>query len=183
MLGCEPGALFHLGDNEAADREAPEALGIPCAHLVQFDDQARMRLRLEGSVGAMIDPAVRVSLPAYQPHRALVSLRTDGDDAHALGHDVLGPVLTGYARWLASEAAAIAGRDGKPAHLLFLLRDGHLPAQVHHALFPAAKAATVEISRFTATAASFVDRAAVGADLPIPLAKARHHLVLRPQRQ
>jgi len=178
-LGCAPATIFHLGDNEAADREAPEALGIPCAHLVQFDDQARMRLRLEGSASAMIDPRVRIAVPAYQPHRALVSLRADGDDARLLGHDVLGPILTGYARWLADEAAAIEARDGQAPHLLFLLRDGHLPGDVHRVLFPGAKAAAVEISRFTATAASFVDRDAVRAYLNAQLDIARTDVVAR----
>ena len=158
---------------------APEKLGIPCAHLLQFDDQAQIRLRLEGAASAMIDSRVRVSAPAYQPHRALVSLRPDGDDTHLLGHDVLGPILTGYARWLADQAAAIAARDGKPAHLLFLLRDGHLPGAVHRALFPAADAAAVEISRFTATAASFTDRDAVRAWLSAQLDTSRTDVVLR----
>lgn len=178
-LGCVPGAVFHLGDNQAADQEAPAALGIPCAHLVQFDDQAATRLRLEGAASAMIDPRVRVSVPAYQPHRALLSLRADGDPASALGHDVLGPVLTGYCRWLADEAKAIAARDGRPAHLLFLLRDGHLPAQVHRALFPDAAAASVEISRFTATAASFVDADAVRGWLNAQLDNSRNDVVAR----
>lgn len=178
-LGCAPTAIFHLGDNEIADQVAPSALGIPCAHLVQFDDQARARLRLEGSVSAMIDPAVRVTVPAFQPHRALVSLRGEGDDAHALGHDVLGPLLTGYCRWLADEVATIAERDGKAPHLLFLLRDGHLPAQVHRTLFPDAGSAQVEISRFTSTAASFIDRDAVRAWLNSQLDIARNDVVAR----
>ncbi len=178
-LGCAPTALFHLGDNRVADQDAPEELGIPCAHLVQFDHQAETRLRLEGAASAMIDPRVRVSLPAYQPHRALVSLRADDDAAHGLGHDVLGPVLTGYCRWLADEATAIAARDGRPAHLLFLLRDGYLPAQVHEKLFPDAAAASVEISRFTATAASFVDRDAVRAWLNAQLDTSRNDVIVR----
>lgn len=178
-LGCAPDAIFHLGDNKAADQTAPEALGIPCAHLVQFDAQAEMRLRLEGAASAMIDPRVRVTTPAYQPHRALVSLRDDEDASHALGHDVLGPVLTGYSRWLADEAAAIAARDGKPSHLLFLLRDGHLPAQVHKVLFPGAAAAAVEISRFTATAASFLDRDTVRDWIRAQLDNSRNDVVAR----
>lgn len=178
-LACPPTALFHLGDNEVADRESPEALGIPCAHLVQFDDQARMRLRLEGSVSAMIDPRVRISAPAYQPHRALVSLRSDSEDAYALGYDVLGPLLTGYCQWLADESAAIAARDGKSPHLLFLLRDGHLPAEVHRTLFPNASSSLVEISRFTSTAAGFTDREAVRAWLNNQLDIARNDVVAK----
>ena len=178
-LDAEPRTLFHLGDNKEADQTAPEELGIPCAHLIQFDAQAQMRLRLEGSASAMVDPRVRVTVPAYQPHRALVSLRADDEATHALGHDVLGPILTGYSRWLAAEAEAIAARDGRPAHLLFLLRDGYLPGQVHQALFPDAAAASVEISRFTATAASFTDREAVRAWLNAQLGTSRTDVVAR----
>ncbi|MFT3977665.1 MAG: hydrolase [Sphingomonas bacterium] len=178
-LGCTPSALFHLGDNETADRKAPEALGIPCAHLVQFEDEVQTRLRLEVAAGRMIDPALRVSAPAFQPWRPIFSLRPPAGPAHVLGHDTLGPVMAGFCRWLAGEARMIAARDGRAPKLLFMLRDGHLPSRVHRALFPEAEAATVEISRFTATAAGFTDRAAVRDYLNGQLDTGRSDIVLR----
>jgi FMN phosphatase YigB (HAD superfamily) len=164
-LGAEPGEVLHLGDNYVADQVAPAELGIHTAHLVQFDEQAKARLRLEAASAAIVDPAVRVSRPAFQPHRPAVSLRAEGSADHALGHDVLGPMLLAYARWLHDEQQAITARTGRKTHLLFLLRDGFLPAEVYEAIFPAAGAQRIEISRQTAARAGLIDAKAVHARL------------------
>ena len=164
-LETAPDTLVHLGDNLVADQVAPAALGIPCAHLVQFDEGAKERLRLEAAAAAILDPAVRVTKPAFQPHRPAVALRAEQETDHALGHDVLGPLLFSYARWLRDEQQAIAARTGRRTHLLFLLRDGFLPAEVFDALCPESDAARVEISRHTAARASLTDADAVRARL------------------
>ncbi|MBA2918963.1 hydrolase [Sphingomonas sp. MAH-20] len=164
-LGAAPGELLHVGDNPVADQVAPSELGINTVHLLQFDDAARARLRLEAAASAMIQPDVRVTRPAWQPHRPLVSLREESDPAFALGHDVLGPLLQTYAHWLREERRAIAERSGRRTHLLFLLRDGFLPGRVFEELFADEPARLVEISRHTAAGASLVDEAAVRARL------------------
>ena len=160
-LGAAPDALLHIGDNYVADQETPGELGINTVHLLQFDDIAKTRLRLEAAVSAVIHPAVRVARPAFQPHRPAVSMRTEDDPAFALGHDVLGPLLRAYAQWLRAEQDAVAERTGRKTHLLFLLRDGFLPAEVFGAMFPDALASRVEISRQTAASAGMVDEDAV----------------------
>lgn len=164
-LGASPAQVLHLGDNHVADQVAPAELGIHTAHLIQFDEQAKARLRLEAGAAAILDPAVRVTRPAFQPHRPVVSLRADEDAVAALGHDVLGPVLLAYAQWLRAERQAIAARTGRKTHLLFLMRDGHLPAEVFDALYPEDAAQRVEVSRQTAAKASLIDEAAVRARL------------------
>ncbi len=160
-LGAAPGEVLHLGDNHVADQIAPAELGIHTAHLVQFDEQAKARLRLEAAAGAIADPAARVTRPVFQPHRPAVSLRGDDAADAALGHDVLGPLLLAYAQWLQAERAAIAARTERKTHLLFLLRDGFLPGEVFDALYPEAGAQRVEISRQTAAKAGLLDEAAV----------------------
>lgn len=165
QLGAKPGEIFHVGDNRIADQIAPAALGISSAHFRQFDEVAAQRLRLEAVAASMIDGRVRDDRPALQPHRPLISLRSEKDPAHALGHDVLGPVLTGFAEWVRAEADALEAQSGKPVHLLFLLRDGHLPHRIYRSLFDDPRAKTVEISRLTAARASFVDEAAIHAHL------------------
>jgi hypothetical protein len=58
----------------------------------------------------------------------------------------------------------MAERAGKEVKLLFLLRDGHLPHRVFEAAFGSEfKTAALEVSRFTARCASFVDRESVHA--------------------
>jgi FMN phosphatase YigB (HAD superfamily) len=159
-LGVTPSAILHVGDNKNADQKAPSLLGLCTAHLRQFDPACEQRLRLEAAAAAILDPSVRVSSPAYQPHRPALSLRDEQEPVWALGHDVLGPIFHAFAAWVRSEAEEMAERTGKPTKLLFLLRDGHLPKRVFDVAFGGATGA-VELSRFTARRAGFTDEAAV----------------------
>src|SRR5690606_32544665 len=127
----------------------PAAIGVNAVHFRQFDAAAEQRLRLEAGAMSVLDAAVRSTIPACQPHRAAVSLRAEADAAWALGHDVLGPVLHGFAGWLRDEAEELAARAGRPVKTIFLLRDGHLPKRVFDAA-TGGDAPCAEISRFTA---------------------------------
>lgn len=162
-LGVSPAAILHCGDNPAADVAAPEKLGIHCCHLEQFEPETDQRLRLEASAACLVDPTTRVTVPAYQPHRQRIALREADDAATMLGHDVLGPIFHSFAGWIKDEAAAQEARTGKPTKLLFLLRDGYLPAQAYLARYPqdADRVAMVEISRLTAAKAGMTDARAI----------------------
>jgi hypothetical protein len=94
-----------------------------------------------------------------------VSLRSDDDPAYALGYDVLGPLLCAYVRWLHTEQEALAESTGRKTHLLFLLRDGFLPAEVFEAVHSGNATQRVEISRQTAARAGLIDENAVRARL------------------
>lgn len=154
-LGLPPHAIVHAGDNQKADQIAPSALGIHGVHFRQFDTAAEQRFRLEAATAVILDPAARTTRPVLQPHRAPISLRPEGDAAWTLGHDVLGPIMHGFARWIEAEAAAL----GDP-RIVFLLRDGHLPQRVFEAMTGRTTAAAA-ISRFTARRAGFADAAAI----------------------
>jgi len=154
-LRVPPQAILHLGDNPHADFEAPTALGIHAVHFRQFDPSAEQRLRLEAAAAVILDPAARNTRPVLQPHRAPISLRPDDDEAWALGHDVLGPVMHAFAGWIEAEAAALGN-----AKIVFLLRDGHLPQRVYEARTGRAEVAG-EISRFTARRASFANATSI----------------------
>jgi FMN phosphatase YigB (HAD superfamily) len=162
-LGASPSTILHCGDNPVADVEAPEKLGIPCCRLWQFDEETDQRLRLEASAACLVDPGTRIDTPAYQPHRQRIALRQNDDAAYRLGHDVMGPIFHSFAGWLHEEAAAQEARTGKPTKLLFLLRDGYLPAETYLARYPEAadRVAQVEISRLTAARAGLSDKAAI----------------------
>lgn len=159
----QPDSVAHVGDNQVADQQAPAALGIHTVHIQQFEPSTAQRLRLETVAATLLDPATRHTLPALQPHRPSVALRKEADAAYVLGHDVLGPILHGYAGWLEEEARALEASVGKPVRILFLLRDGYLPHRVFRAMFPAMadRCVPVELSRYTATAASFTSADAV----------------------
>lgn len=160
-LDVAPGSILHLGDNRIADQVAPATLGIGTAHFRQFDPEVEQRLRHEATAATMVEPASRVTVPVYQPHRPALALRPDLDPALALGHDVLGPVFHAFAGWVKAEADAMAARIGQPVRPVFLLRDGHLPRAVFDALYPDCGSAAVEISRFAAAAARLTDHAAL----------------------
>jgi FMN phosphatase YigB (HAD superfamily) len=160
-LKAAPELVFHIGDNPVADQAAPTQLGIATAHLRQFDEDCARRLRFEASAAAMIDPSIRNRAPAYAPHRAVLSLHGEADPVRALGHDVLGPVMHAFAAWVEAERREMAAKLGRPVKLLFLMRDGHLPLEVHRTLFGDDNAEPIELSRFTARRASFTDADAV----------------------
>lgn len=160
-LGARPDQVLHVGDNRAADFEAPLAKGMHAAHFLQFDEAAEQRLRMEAAAAAFVDPATRVSRPVHQFHRAALALRRSDDPLDRLGHDVLGPALHAFALWLKDEIDALAARDGKRVRPLFLMRDGYLPLKCFETLFPEIGAVPVEISRVAAARASLTDKTAL----------------------
>lgn len=159
ILDVQANAILHVGDNLHADQEAPSALGLHTVHIRQFEDTVEQRLRLEVTAATVMESETRSTIPAYQPHRAQIAMRRESDPAFALGHDILGPVMHGFAEWLRAEAEALSAKAGKPVKLLFLLRDGYLPHLAFLERFPEwqDRCIAVELSRFVATAASFTD--------------------------
>ncbi|KQX18035.1 MULTISPECIES: hydrolase [unclassified Sphingomonas] len=164
-LEVVPGAILHLGDNIRADQEAPAALGIGTAHFRQFDPATEIRLRHEAMAAVMIDANTRQTVPAMQPHRPLLSLREEQDPAFVLGHDVIGPMLHGFAEWVRDEAEALSKRCGRPVKTLFLMRDGYLPMKLFETLGTNIPAGEISVSRLTAGQAGLTDEAAVRAQI------------------
>ena len=156
-LGAAPDKVLHIGDNHGADVGGVAPFGVNTVHLRQFTPLGEQRLRLEASMAAMLHPYQSGRATAPQPHRAALAAgeHTLSDASAHLGFAVLGPVLSGFDKWLQAEADQLAARGGT-VHWLFLMRDGYLPLQVHLTRQPQAQhAKAAEISRFVATAASF----------------------------
>jgi FMN phosphatase YigB (HAD superfamily) len=157
-LKIAPARILHLGDNLVADRTAPSDLGIVAVHLEQFDPHTEQRLRLEAATAKLFAGAAEAGKPVLQPHRAQLAVDPQrADPTSLIGYGVLGPVLDAYVQWVRREAAAIEAERGGRAHLLFMMRDGYLPMRAYETS-PGAKDhphAPIEISRYTAQAASF----------------------------
>ena len=160
-LDVSPAAILHIGDNAISDQAAPAQLGIATAHFEQFDKDAETRLRHEALAAVMIDPATRQTIPAMQPHRPLVSQRREQDPAFVMGHDVIGPMLHGFAEWVRDEAVALQASCGRPVKILFVMRDGYLPMKLFETLGSDMTADEISISRLTAGRAGLIDAAAV----------------------
>ncbi|MBN9143221.1 MULTISPECIES: HAD family hydrolase [unclassified Novosphingobium] len=162
-LGVDAAAVLHIGDNLNADVRGVTPFGVQAVHLKQFHAEIERQLRLEACLDTLLSEG-KGTLGAPQPHRAALAQWTPQltDTAQHFGYAVLGPVFAGYDRWLDDEAEALRQRHGGTVHRLFLMRDGHLPMQVHRQR-SGDQGHAVEISRFTATGAIFTTDAAIDA--------------------
>lgn len=160
-IGARPDQVLHVGDNKRADYDGAARAGLHAVHFEQFTDDTSQRLRLEAAASVMLDPATRITLPAYQPHRAQISMRTDSSIAAVVGHDVIGPVMHAFADWLKAELDTLSTKLGKPVRPLFMMRDGYLPMKAFEALYPDAGARPIEVSRVTAARANIGSEAAL----------------------
>ena len=170
-MGVTPASVVHVGDNRVADMQAAVPFGVHAVHMLQFSEEIEQQLRLESVMDGMIHVLHTPALTAPQPHRAALAHATPQltDPAQHFGYAVLGPLLTGFDRWLETQAQALQQKHGGTIHWLYLMRDGHLPMQVHntrkahdlHQPSDADSAHAIEITRFTSVAASFVDEAAI----------------------
>ncbi|MDV3457366.1 HAD family hydrolase [Sphingomonas sp. HF-S4] len=169
-LAVQPHEILHIGDNKRADCGGVAPFGVQTLHLKQFTESTEQRLRLEAAVGTMLHPAATEIALTHQPHRAALSMEEPviADKAEAFGFTTLGPVLHGFDRWLADEAEALAAKHNGKVHHVFLMRDGYLPQRMYQARSGQAGHA-LEISRFTATASTFVDEEAIRRYLEIEL--------------
>ncbi|MFL6144088.1 MAG: HAD family hydrolase [Labedaea sp.] len=114
-LGRNPEQLVHIGDNEIADHEVPAELGIRTLHYERIDERFADTLAREheqvdpfGPDATLLDPrqgdfgltSMRARVLATNPARP----GSAGDTAWRYGATVLGPVLTGFAEWVACRA-------------------------------------------------------------------------------
>ena len=162
-LKMSPEEILHIGDNSAADVDGVAPFGVTAAHLRQFAEFATQRLRLEATIDRIIHPVVPHNVSSALPHRAAMSIAEPlaMGPAERLGMTVLGPVLCGFERWLKSEAQKLQTERCGRVHWLFVMRDGYLPMRVHALFREHENACAVEISRFTAIAASLTSAKAI----------------------
>ena len=167
-LSTRPEHILHIGDNKGADVTGVVPFGVATVHLRQFSDAVVEQLRLEAGFDAMLHPHTPGDRTTPQPHRAALALAEPcvADAGTRFGFAAMGPVMAGFAGWLTAETEALARHNGGTIHPLFLMRDGYLPMQAAKAFGRTQQGEdftghAIEISRFTATAASFTSERAV----------------------
>jgi FMN phosphatase YigB (HAD superfamily) len=162
-LNVAPHEILHIGDNKAADVDGVAPFGVHTLHLKQFEDSTEQRLRLEAAISAMLEPTLGEIAATHQPHRAPLSAIEPSltDTAERFGFVTLGPVLGAFNRWISAEAEALQAQHGGKVHYLFLMRDGYLPMLMHRQDHSDTSTHAIEISRFTATAASLTNKEAI----------------------
>ncbi|MFE0020360.1 HAD family hydrolase [Amycolatopsis sp. NPDC059021] len=114
-LGLGPEQLVHLGDNLLADHEVPAELGIRTVHYERVDEgYARVRERENeprdpfGPYAPFLDPehgdfgitSLRAKTLQAELPAGTGAVRT----AWRYGASIMGPVLTGFAEWVAFKA-------------------------------------------------------------------------------
>ncbi|GAB3902934.1 hypothetical protein GCM10029964_094140 [Kibdelosporangium lantanae] len=114
-LGRSPEQIVHIGDNEVADVEVPAELGIRTVHYRRLDDEYLTVLEREhepveyfGAYAPNLDERHGdfglTSLRAKAIHGLKPKTTTALDTATRYGASVIGPVLTGFAEWVAKRA-------------------------------------------------------------------------------
>lgn len=156
-LRIAPQRVLHVGDNPAADLEAPRALGMRALQLVPGDAALCSQWRMESAALLMAEPSLRQSRAPRFVYRRLLASGTapEMSAAERLGYGSLGPLMHAFAAWVRDEARALAARGG-PVKVCFLMRDGYLPLLTYRRLAGAddPPAFALEVSRFSAIAGS-----------------------------
>ena len=125
-LRCNPRAVLHVGDNELADVECPERLGIRTVHFAMRSDELEEVVERERAL-SLAGPRIRFDDAGITALRGKVAASGWGPadpavaDYWTWGATVLGPVLSGFADWLCKWAE----RNKAPV-LHCLMREGTL---------------------------------------------------------
>lgn len=157
-LGVPRQRVLHIGDNAAADFEAAADAGMRALHLLQGDRSLEEQWRLELAALLMAVDGLRHRAVPLLPYRPLLAqtARPITEAGRRIGYGTLGPLMYGFARWVLDEARQLAA-GGRSVRVCFLMRDGHLPRLAYDALAQDGDppSFSIEVSRFTAFAATF----------------------------
>lgn len=153
-LKAKPEQVLHLGDNEYADLKSPAQYGMRAVHLVHQLPNVEEILEQRLQVALQLLPDLRhtAPLPSYF-HAQLAANQGFEDQASELGYASLGPILYAFADFILADVETLKA-EGKNVKLAFLLRDGYLPGLACAALAGTPVGCQLNVSRFTAIAAS-----------------------------
>lgn len=156
-LKVKPEEVLHLGDNEDADYRSPQRFGMRSVHLVHHGEGTREMLAARAQVGVQLFPELRYRLPLPSYHHAQIAAGAQPEPLRWFGYASLGPVMHAFADFILREVVQLAA-SGSSVRVGFLLRDGFLPSKACAALAGEQVGCELNISRFTAIAASLDSR-------------------------
>jgi predicted HAD superfamily hydrolase len=160
-IKVKPHRIIHLGDNEAADVIGAVKCGANGILLRQYERSMQEIMRNVRYSTTLLDADIRSRKPYPDSWSGVWAQSFIPSNAiNILGQYSLGPILLNYTFWLANEIQLIKATGKKP-RVVFMLRDGYMPARV----FEAAQNficglkdlhwSEIETSRFIAYACSF----------------------------
>jgi FMN phosphatase YigB (HAD superfamily) len=167
MVGVDPARVVHVGDNEAADIDAPASRGIRTVLLerrttpmhAMLDAEARFR----GPVAALAASEEKLgnlpgadfglaALRSKMEHRAeLAEAPSALRPFWKFGAQVYGPIFTGFAEWIAERTQAAGATKVFP-----LMREGHFLTELLRAAGSEVEAESLWLNR------DVCSRAAIG---------------------
>jgi FMN phosphatase YigB (HAD superfamily) len=155
ILKVPAASIMHLGDNEQADLFSPASFGINSAHLVPQADRVKQIMQSRDQAAVQVLPDIRYRDPLPSHHHGAFALHQGEDPFDTMGYVALGPVMHAFAEFIIREAS---DRQSTMEHgqvrLAFLLRDGYLPSKACAAFAGDTVGVELNISRFTAIAAT-----------------------------
>lgn len=148
--------IWHVGDNKAADFDAPQKLSIRATQLVQYGSEIAEMLRLRSLSASLLDQNIRHERSLPNPFSGVFCAATMPlhTPECAIGYLSLGPIMYAFAHFISEKVAALQSQQKNPK-ILFLMRDGYLPSLAYEKLTGEHTGKKVCISRFSALAASF----------------------------
>ncbi|MBU9411744.1 class I SAM-dependent methyltransferase [Burkholderia multivorans] len=131
--GVDGSRIVHVGDNLYSDKIYAESAGWRAVHLTEGEEEHPYALQLEDVSSLSIgNIATSAGIGASHVHRLDVEARalsTTERLASHIGYELLGPTVLGFAGWMAVQA-----RRNSLDRVLFLARDGYLPAKVYESI-------------------------------------------------
>ena len=164
-IPVKPECILHLGDSEQADIKGAVPFGIRTAHLQQYVAPVSEMRYARAQIASQMFPEIRddAALPDYY-HGLLARKKFKEGIAFEFGYISVGPIMHAFAQFVNDEVAALESSKGC-VKTAFLLRDGFLPSKACAALQGSQVGSLLNISRFTAIAATLTDKDSVVAYL------------------
>lgn len=157
----KPHQVWHLGDNQHADAEAPRRLGMVGVHLKHHSDVVKDLLDQREAAALQLMPEIHGRCGMPSSFHAQLAARHEflaADVRDRIGYATLGPVMYAFARYVQDRLQSLATERSAPVRAAFLLRDGHLPARAMQVLTGGDPWPQLRLSRFTANAACLCSR-------------------------
>lgn len=151
-----PAAILHLGDNEIADFTSPQKLGIPAVHLVHHKKNIADLLHMQLQSASFFDPTLSYIRSLSSPFKGFFAAQNMSIEKPEVqvGYVSLGQIMYAFAKCILLEMEHLTQLNKNPK-VLFLMRDGYLPAMMCEAVAGKSIGHKVRISRFVAIASSF----------------------------
>lgn len=157
-INIPPEEIVHIGDNYQSDFLSASLFGIRSIHLIQHSDDVEQLLDARVNAGLQLMPNLRFKqgMPSLN-HGIFSEVKFDEESLYSIGFKSIGPILSGFTSFIETTVNHLS-KNSKDFKVAFLMRDGYLPSLCLKSVLPDSELCSLNISRFTAIAASFYSK-------------------------